>query len=72
MNVNSKALIKSLAAANGIKIKEIAEEYSKRTGREMTLANLSNRLGRDSLKYSEAELIADIMGYEIEWKKKQL
>lgn len=34
--------------------------------------NLSNRLGRDSLKYSEAELIADIMGYEIEWKKKHL
>lgn len=69
--MNIKNLIKSLAVANDIKMKEIAEEYSKRTGLEMTPANLSNRLSRDSLRYSEAELIADILGYEIEWKKKQ-
>ena len=68
--MNIKNLIKSLAAADGLKLKDIAEEYSRRTNRELSPANLSNRLGRDSLKYSEAELIADIMGYEIEWKKK--
>jgi hypothetical protein len=65
-----KTEIKSLAARTGMPMKQIAAEYSERTGHEMSAPNFSNRLGRDTLKYSEAEVIADILGYEIVWMKK--
>lgn len=35
-----------------------------------SLANLSQKLSRGTLKYTEAEEIAEICGYEIVWKKK--
>lgn len=47
-------------------VSKINEEYE----REDTVQNLSNKLRRGTLKYREAEEIADILGYEIKWIKK--
>lgn len=68
--MSAKTEIKSLAARLGMPMKQLAETYAGRTGRVMSAANFSNRLSRNTLKYCEAEIIADIMGYEIVWRQK--
>ena len=37
---------------------------------KVALQNLSNKLSRGTIKYSEIKQIADILGYEIKWIKK--
>ena len=32
--------------------------------------NLSNKLTKETIRYSEVKRIADILGYEIKWEKK--
>lgn len=38
--------------------------------KQTTVQNISNKLSRGSIKYSEMRKIAEIIGYEIEWIKK--
>ena len=45
-------------------------EALKGYGIETTPQALSNKLSRDTLRYSEAKAIADIIGYELNWTKK--
>ena len=62
--------IKGYIVSNGFTITYIAEELNKRTGTEFTMQNLSNKIRRESLKYSEVLEIADILGYDIKWEKR--
>ena len=62
--------IKGYIISNGFTITDIAEELNKRTGTEFTMQNLSNKIRRESLKYTEILEIADILGYEIVWNRK--
>ena len=50
---------------------KLKEELNKRTGTEFTMQNLSNKIRRESLKYSEVLEIADILGYDIKWEKRK-
>ena len=34
-------------------------------------SNLSNKLQRESLRYTEAVLLADVLGYDIVWQKRR-
>ena len=34
------------------------------------ISNLSNKLQRESLRYTEAVQLAEVLGYEILWKKR--
>ena len=61
--------IKSYIAASGWKIVDVVEAL-KEHGIETTPQALSNKLSRDTLRYSEAKAIADIIGFEIKWDKK--
>lgn len=36
--------------------------------REDTIQNLSNKLSRGTIKYSEIKEIANVLNYKIEWK----
>lgn len=47
-------------------VRALNEKYS----RNDTVQNLSNKLTRETIKYREAQEIAEIMGYSIEWVKK--
>lgn len=53
--------IKSYIAASGSTITEVAEAMG------TTQANLSNKLARESLRYIDAEQMADILGYDLVW-----
>lgn len=62
--------IKAYIVSSGFTITRLAEELNKRNGSDYTVQNLSNKIRKESLKYSEVLQIADIIGYDIEWIKK--
>ena len=61
--------IKAYIVASGYTITKLAEELNKRNGSDYTVQNLSNKIRKESLKYSEVLQIAEIIGYEIQWIK---
>lgn len=65
-----KEEIKGYIVSSGWSITRIAEELNKRNSSEYTMQNLSNKIRKESLKYSEVLQIADIIGYNIKWVKK--
>lgn len=63
--------VKSLCAKKGITLSQIAEELGKKLNKKYTLGNLSKKLTYGSIKYIEIELIAEILGYDINFTEKQ-
>lgn len=63
--------IKSLLGAKDITMKEVAKMLTEKTGKQYSLANLSSKLKRGTLIYNEVLLIADFLGYEINFTEKQ-
>jgi len=62
--------IKSYIVSSGWSITKLADELNKRSGNDYTVQNLSNKIRRESLRYSEVLEIADIIGYKIKWELK--
>ena len=60
--------VKSYIVKEGLTMKKIAGLLDKES--KVALQNLSNKLTRGTIKYSEIKEIANILGYEIKWKKK--
>lgn len=69
MSNETRNEIKSYIALSGWKLVDIIEKL-KEYGIETTPQALSNKLSRDTLRYSEAKAIANIIGFEIKWDKK--
>ncbi|OGI25680.1 MAG: hypothetical protein A2287_09265 [Candidatus Melainabacteria bacterium RIFOXYA12_FULL_32_12] len=63
--------IKSLLAQENLTIKQLAELLSERTGRPYSLQSISHRMLRGTLSFNEAEIIAEILGYDIKFEKFQ-
>ena len=62
--------VKLLLAKEAVTMKSIAEKMKDRTGYPYNLKVLSDKLARQTLKYEEFKLITDILGYDIELKKR--
>lgn len=62
--------VKGYITLSGWQMGEVAEKLSDGKSK-VALQNLSNKLTKGTIKYSEVKKIAEIIGYEIEWKKKQ-
>lgn len=71
MQINSKALVKLLLGQEAKVYKDILEPLGKKTGRKYTEDNFSQRLNRGSFKYDEMLALCDILGYDIEVKKRK-
>jgi lambda repressor-like predicted transcriptional regulator len=54
----------------GWNLTRLNEELNKRNNTQYSVQNLSNKLARNTLKYREAEVIAEILGLKIEWVSK--
>lgn len=67
MNIRNE--IKSYIAASGWTLNDIVKEMNKaRPAEEQTTPqNISNKLTRGTIKYSECKEIANIIGLSIEW-----
>ena len=70
---NIRNEIKSYIAKSGWKLTDIVSEYNKRLSvdEKTTTQNISNKLTRGTIKYNEVKVIADIIGYKIEWINKK-
>ncbi len=63
--------IKAYIVSSGWSITDLNKELNKLNNTEYTVQNLSSKIRKGSLKYSEVLQIADIIGYEIEWNRKK-
>lgn len=67
MPSNVRNEIKSYIAKSGMTMTEIADGYSKKHG-PMSVQNLSNKLAKGTIRYSDCLEIARVAGYEIVWQ----
>lgn len=63
--------IKSYIVRTGCTMQEVVDLLADEHGWSDSVSNLSNKLQRESLRYTEAVQLADALGYEIEWKKRR-
>lgn len=68
--MNAREDIKILLFQENWKIKEIAQEMTRITGKNYSGPNISQKLKRNTLKYEEARLIGEILGYDLKFVKK--
>ena len=62
--------IKSILASKALTMTYVAQEMTKRLGKNMSLDNLSKKSKHETLTYRELQCIADIAGYDIEFIEK--
>ena len=68
--MNIKNQIKAQIMYAGFTMAEVVDALSTEYGWSDSLSNFSAKLSRESLRYKEALELAQVLGYEIVWKKK--
>ena len=63
--------IKSCIVRAGMTMTEVVDYLSDEYGWSASVPNLSGKLRRGSLRYGEAVELADALGYDIIWKKRE-
>ncbi len=70
MKSNLRNEIKSYIVRSGYTMQEVVDLLSEDYGWSDSVSNLSNKLQRESLRYTEAVQLADVLGFEIVWRKR--
>lgn len=70
MNVKIRDQIKILLLQKGILMKDLVSEMGKKLNKKYSSENLSNKLRNETITYKEILLIADILGYKINFSNK--
>ena len=65
----SREQVKILLVKENMSLTELAGKMTEFTGKKYTQQGLSNKLSRDTLRYSEIFQIAKILGYKIKFEK---
>ncbi len=68
--MNIKNEIKSYIIREGVTMSEVVERLANEYGWSRSIPNLSDKLHRGSLRYREAVELADILGYDLVWQKR--
>lgn len=68
MNVRNE--VKSHLMREGMTMQEVLKRLEKQHGWSKSISNLSGKLQRETLRYKEVLELADVLGYEIVWKKR--
>lgn len=69
--MNTRNEIKSYIAREGMTMSCLVEKLSERYGWSASVPNLSDKLRRNSLRYREAVDLADVLGYDLVWRKRE-
>ena len=69
--VQIREKIKSLLALKCITITKLAELMSEKTGEKYTFQRISHKLRLNRITLAEAYIIADILGYDLEFIERQ-
>ena len=67
MKLKAKELIKTLLSQKGLKQKDLLMKMTEITGRKYTESSFSHRAKSGTVSYNEILLIAEILGYKIEF-----
>ena len=70
MKSNLRNEIKSYIVRQGMTMQDVVDLLAAEYGWSDSVSNLSNKLQRKSLRYTEAVQLADVLGYEIVWRKR--
>lgn len=71
MKSNLRNEIKSYIVRSGYTMQEVVDRLSEDYGWSDSVSNLSNKLQRESLRYTEAVQLADALGYDLVWQKRR-
>ncbi len=71
MKSNLRNEIKSYIVRRGLTMQEVVNALNAEYGWSDSVSNLSNKLQRESLRYTEAVQLAEVLGYEIVWKARE-
>lgn len=69
MNVRNE--IKAQIIRTGMTMQEVVDLFADEYGWSDSVSNLSNKLQRESLRYTEAVQLADVLGCDIVWQKRR-
>ena len=68
MNIRNE--IKAQIVRAGFTMQELVDRLSDEYDWSDSVSNLSAKLQRESIRYKEVVELADVLGYEIVWKKR--
>ena len=63
--MDSKTLVKILCAHEALNYEKAAKILAEKTGKYFTKTSLSSKIYKDTLRYSEAFMLADALGYDL-------
>lgn len=69
--MDTKEQIKHLLIMANMTMTELCRRMSERLGKPYSIHNISGKLYRDTIKYSEIKLLYDILGFELVLRKKK-
>lgn len=64
--------LKAVIMKSGYTMAQINDELNKRHNTNLGYQNFSNRLSKETFKYNEILEILDIVGYDIQWVKRDM
>ena len=70
MKSNLRNEIKAYIVRSGCTMQEVVDLLSDEHGWSDSVSNLSNKLQRESLRYTEAVQLADALGHDIVWQRR--
>ena len=59
--------VKTILAENDVSITRLAEMMSEKTGKYYSQSNISQKLMRGTLKFEEAKIIGELLGYQLKY-----
>lgn len=62
--------LKSYIVKKGYNVSKLNDELNKKNGTNQSVQNLNKKINNETIRYNEVLEIADILGYNIEWKEK--
>lgn len=68
MNVRNE--VRSHLVCEGVTMRDVLGKLEQQYGWSRSISNLSGKLQRETLRYKEAVKLADVLDYEIVWKKR--
>lgn len=63
--------LKKILLDTDVNLTELAAALGKRVNKAYSMQNLSNKLRNETITYREMLIIADILGYELKFIRKQ-
>ena len=70
MKSNLRNEIKAYIVRQGMTMQEVVDLLADEYGWSDSVSNLSNKLQRESLCYTEVVQLADVLGFEVVWRKR--